>query len=104
MSVSPIKPNEIAGRKEETFPDAVLESFNQLIAEKFSGNSATIEQDDVLKLMVDKGLDRDEIFRRGWLDVEDVYRAAGWHVEYDKPGYNETYPATFTFRRAPKKD
>lgn len=39
---------------------------------------------------------------REHLDVEDVYRAAGWEVTYDKPGYNETYDATFTFRSAKK--
>ncbi len=34
-----------------------------------------------------------------WLDVEDVYREAGWVVEYDKPGYCESYEATFTFKK-----
>lgn len=29
----------------------------------------------------------------GWLDLEDIYRDEGWTVEYDSPGYNETYEA-----------
>ncbi len=37
-----------------------------------------------------------------WLNVEELYRAQGWTVTYDKPGYNESYPATFTF--APGND
>jgi len=41
---------------------------------------------------------RDEIFDRGWLDVEDLYRISGWRVEYHKPGYNETYEPTFEFQ------
>ncbi len=40
-----------------------------------------------------------EIYERHLLDVEPSYRAEGWEVEYDKPGYNETYEATFTFRK-----
>lgn len=32
-----------------------------------------------------------------WLNFEGAYRRAGWKVEFDKPGYNESYPATFKF-------
>jgi hypothetical protein len=101
--VQPIKPTKVIEQKKKTaFPDVVLESFNLLITQNFSHGSAVIQQDDILTLLIQKGLNRQEIFNKHWLDVEDVYRAEGWHVEYDKPGYNETYPATFTFKR-PKK-
>jgi len=53
--------------------------------------------------MVKKGLNRAEIFDKGWLNVEEVYRAAGWAVEYDKPGFNESYSATFTFKCLSKR-
>lgn len=97
--VRPIRPSDVATEKKRTFPDAVLASFNELIAQKWSGSSATITLDGVVALMVKKGLKRKEISEKHWLDVEDVYRAAGWSVEYDSPGYNESYPATFTFAR-----
>jgi hypothetical protein len=102
--VAPIRPSEVASEKKRTFPSAVLASFNELITQEFVSNSANIKQDDVVELMVKKGLDRKEIYDKGWLDVEDVYRAAGWHVKYDKPAYNETYPASFTFTRRSKHD
>lgn len=95
--VRPIRPSELAKRKKAVLPNAVLEAFNELIAQHFSGGSATIKQDDVVTLMVKKGLKRKEVFERHWLDIEEVYRAEGWNVEYDKPAYNESYPATFTF-------
>jgi len=95
----PIKPKEIPDAKVESFPDAVWESFNELITQRFVGNSATIKQGDVVELMVKKGLNREEIYSKGWLNVESAYQAAGWSVEYDKPGFNETYSATFTFRK-----
>lgn len=43
-------------------------------------------------------IDRETIFRRGYLNVEEAYREQGWSVVYDKPGYNETYDASFEFK------
>lgn len=101
--VRPIRPNEIDSEKIKTFPDAVFEAFNELIVRDFVNGSARVKHYEVVELMMKKGLNRDEIFGRGWLDIEDVYHKAGWRVEYDRPGYNETYPATFTFERRSKK-
>ncbi len=98
-SVQPIKPDEIVGEKERIFPDVVLESFNTIIARNFSNGSANVKQEDVIALMLEKGLTREEIHRNGYLNVEEIYRSKGWKVSYDKPGFNESYPATFTFRR-----
>ncbi len=97
--VLPIKPGEVAKRKVVDFPDAVLESFNEMIAQKFSGSRARILQDDVVALMVRKGLEKEEIYEKHWLDVEGVYCAAGWKVVYDSPGYCESYPASFEFSK-----
>lgn len=101
--VRPIKPSEVTGAKKISFPDAVLESFNEIIAQNFSGNSATFKQNDVIALMVKKGLKHEEIFAKKWLYVEEVYGAEGWDVSYDSPAYNESYPSTFTFKRQQTK-
>lgn len=99
-SVKPISPKDVAGQ----IPDAVLSVFNTLITQNFRSGSACVLQDNVVAELVKRGLNRDEIFNRGWLDVEALYRGAGWTVEYNKPAYNdEPYPATFTFRPARKK-
>jgi len=42
------------------------------------------------------------IFDNHWLDVEPIFEDCGWKVEYDKPGFNENYPATFKF--TPKRE
>ncbi|MBI3633338.1 MAG: hypothetical protein HY226_03550 [Candidatus Vogelbacteria bacterium] len=100
--VAPIKPGEITKAKKVSFPAAVLRAFNELIVKHMSGKSASFRQDEVIELIMAKmhleGNERNKIFDNNWLDVEAVYRAEGWIVEYDKPGFNETYPATFTFR------
>ena len=41
----------------------------------------------------------EKVFKNKWLDVEEVYRKAGWKVEYDKPGYCEDYEAYFVFEK-----
>ncbi|MBI2120170.1 MAG: hypothetical protein HYT94_00935 [Parcubacteria group bacterium] len=96
--VSPIKPGDIAKVKKTIFPDKVFEAFNELIVAHFSNGLSTIKQDDIVELMVKKGLERNQIFNNHWLDVEEVYRDEGWKVEYDKPAHCESYPATFTFK------
>lgn len=93
-----ITPQEAAKSKASTIPDAVFKAFNQLIVANLDRGSATFRQDDVMKVLVSQGFKRDEVFENSWLDVESTYRKVGWKVEYDKPGYNEDYPATFTFK------
>ena len=98
--VRPMTPTDVQLEQSKNLPDAVIEVFNQLIAQNYVNGSATVKQDDVLALLVEKGLGRDEIFGKGWLNIERVYRSAVWSVTYDKPGFNETYPATFEFKRS----
>src|SRR3989344_6113512 len=95
--VRPIKASEIERHKQADIPVAVFEVFNELIAKDFSNGSARVVQKDVLVLLNKKGLNSGDIFENHWLDVEGAYRAAGWRVEYDKPGYSEPYDAYFVF-------
>jgi hypothetical protein len=59
----------------------------------------TIKQEDIIQeiLKAKPDLDRQAIFDNDYLDFEAAYEAKGWRVTYDKPGYNETYPASFLF-------
>lgn len=95
--IGPIKPKEVAKEKVIIFPDEVFQSFNELIIEKIHGHYATILQKEVVERMVSKGLDRDEIFKKGWLNIESVYQKAGWKVTFDSPGYCESYEPSFEF-------
>lgn len=69
-------------------------------------STIVIKQDEIVQMLltIKPGLERSEIFDKGWLDIESAYRKAGWHVEYDKPGYCETYVAYWEFTRKRKKD
>lgn len=98
--MKPISPQDIAATKEAILPDDVIDEWNKIIAEQFSGGSAEIEQSEIVARIAKRmKVPREHVFKRGWVDIEELYRKAGWRVEYDKPGYNETYEATFTFRK-----
>ncbi len=105
MSIEPLSPNDVTIQKQSIIPDVVIECFNELIAQTFSGDRSTFKQDAVADLICEKMLavqpefDDRIIYDKHWLDVESIYRAKGWTVEYDKPGFNESYDATFTFKR-----
>lgn len=100
----PITPREITKAKKEALPDAVFDAFNELIAKNWDGHSATMLQKDVAALIASKlDISRQEVFDNHYLDVESLYRKAGWTVEYDKPAYCETYEATFKFSKSRKR-
>lgn len=97
MAVKPITPAKVVALKASIFPDEVLEAFNELIAENFTGGVASFTEKKVVARIVKKGISSSQAYANNWLDVEDIYRKNGWKVEYDKPGYNESYDAIFTF-------
>lgn len=97
----PISPEEIVNLKTSTIPDFVIAAFNKCIAQNWEGSYSIFTQDEVIAEILSgrEPLTRQVIFKKNWLDVELIYMDAGWWVQYDKPGYNETYKATFEFRK-----
>ena len=100
----PLKPSDVAKAKGKHIPGAVFDCFNRLVTINWNGLEAVVLQEDVLSaIMVALKIQRQEVFDRGLLDVEELYELAGWKVWYDKPGYNETYKPFFRFTRKPKE-
>jgi len=117
MAVKPIEPGEVVDAKQYSIPDEIFEAFNNLIAKNFHSGSSNFKQKEVveeilcrlrdkdLNLDILKNINRDDasleslIYANYWLDVEDIYRKVGWIVKYDKPSYNESYDANFTFKK-----
>jgi hypothetical protein len=97
-NVKPITPAEIKQTRAQNIPDEIIQVFNELIAKEWSNNSACVQQDEAAQLVSERmHLTKDEIYKRHLLDVEDLYRAAGWQVDYDKPAYNESTRPFFVF-------
>lgn len=103
--VKPIKPEDIEKIKEAQIPNEVIEAFNDLITKNWDGTSSCVLQDDAINSIINKFGHTDikhmrkKIFDHGWLNIENIFRNAGWKVEYDKPAYCESYPASFKFWR-----
>lgn len=100
MAVKPITPKEAGTAFREALPDAVIEEWNAAISEAGSHDwdYRVIRQDDIAERLAKRmGVALEVVFAKRWLDVEPLYEAVGWTVVYDRPGFNETYPATFKF-------
>ena len=104
--MKPITPKEARENRGSSFPDFVMAAFNEVITENLDAKgSAEFIQNIVIDRILAKQpqgnmtpLTRKDVFDKNWLDVEIVYEQAGWTVEYDKPGFNESYLAKFIFR------
>jgi len=105
----PITPEEVVEKQEQIIPEEVFQAFNNLIAKNWNGSRSTFKKEDAIqeilktppKLLTCKppAGKRQTIISERWLDIETVYRSAGWKVVYDAPGYNENYDATFEFSK-----
>jgi hypothetical protein len=97
----PIRPADVVRAKSAQIPEFVFEAFNECIAKHWDGSSANFTQNQVIGKILEKrpDLTRQELFVNFWLDVEDSYRAVGWTVHYDRPGYCETSDANFIFSK-----
>ncbi len=105
QSRGPVAPQEIQALKTEQIPEEVFTVFNDLIAENLRSGCSKVLQKDVMFRLEEMGMNRSEVYRHRWLDVEDSYRAVGWHVEYDKPVYwgGEDFEPYFKFRSSEKQ-
>lgn len=100
MKVKPISPTEV----EPFIPDFVIEAFNSLIQKNWNGVEAKVLQAEVVNTIssddpTDPRPSRQHIFDNHWLDVEDIYRKAGWKVTYVRASYFERHDAYFLFRK-----
>lgn len=95
-------PADVICKRSDYIPDFVFRAFNSLLVEKYRPEETIITQNEaiarILAYAPDEDLNRHIIFEKHWLDIEDSYRKNGWDVEYDKPGYNENYQASFKFK------
>lgn len=96
----PYSPTEAALAKQTVLPAAVINAVNELLAKNYDGQRAVIKQKDIVGTIISQ-LDTTEreMLAKNWLNIEPLYELYGWKVSYDKPGYNESYDATFTFER-----
>lgn len=100
--VKPITPGEAEKQRITAIPDFVLDAVNFLLVQNLKSGHATILQKNIVEEAMKRapeGFNRNDLFDKNMMDFEAVYRKAGWKVDYDKPGYNESYEASFAFTK-----
>lgn len=97
--MNPITPEEAAAGQLAQVPPEVIDVFNVLIAENFDGRCARIDQNDVIRAILNREIaaTASEVFGRRLLDVEHVYAASGWIVWCDKPALGKIGATYFVF-------
>ena len=100
--IKPITPEELSTYQlEEFIPDFVIQGVNNAIKKySFGEKKFDIKQsliiDEIMKVS-SEGFQKNELFEKHYLDFEQLFRKHGWVICYDKPAYNESYQAFFTF-------
>jgi hypothetical protein len=93
----PITPQEAS----RPIPDFVIDAVNELINENFNGTSSfSLTLTSVKERVAEKmhSLGNFEYLNPKWLDFELLYGNYGWKVTFDKPAFNESGSAMYTFK------
>lgn len=99
----PITPDKVKQAQEAKIPDEVIEVFNDLIIENWDGNFARFRQEEVTGRIGEQlNITNQEVYKRKLLNIENVYKRAGWTVRYDAGDAFHQDPATFTFSKLHK--
>lgn len=96
----PITPSEVEANIDKSFPSEVIDVFNKLIQENYrNGRAEFYLKAAIARIATALEITRAQVTDRGYCDVEELYRKAGWKVTYDQPAYCESYDAYFVFEK-----
>jgi hypothetical protein len=105
--VKPFSPQDAAEAKRYSIPEYVIAAVNELLAKKVNplakSQSITLMQNTVIEAIIAKAAEgglqvtRQYLLEEHYLDFEGVFKASGWNVAYDKPGYCESGEAFWKF-------
>lgn len=107
--INPIKPSEVVERKLAAIPNEMIQAVNECIVEHWNGDEVSFTQDEIIEryfTIIDEPntqSNREKLFGKHYLNFEPIFEKSGWNVYYDRPAYDETYPARFTFTVKRKK-
>lgn len=98
-----LTPQEAIIRFTNEIPEPVFEVWNSLIVGNLKVQNGNVNSEFFLEDLTEKlttvmNVSRELAKDKGWFDLEDIFRDKGWKVEFNKPGYNESYPAYFKFK------
>jgi len=98
---NPILPEDIEGKWKNNLPDEVIHVFNELIVENWKPRkSATVTYLEAANRIASRlDIPVSLVYDKSYLEIEEVFREAGWDVEVDTPAINEAYEGYFVFSK-----
>lgn len=102
--VKPISPGEAKKRKSFSLHPTIIELVNEHLTKHAGASTITMSQDALVEKFMQRHphFDREKLFTDKMLDIESTYERSGWIVEYDSPGYNESYRPSWSFEPRPE--
>lgn len=95
--VKPITPQEASN--EAKIPDFVIIGINNAIKNNFIKSGFRITQDEIIsEIQKISDTERNTIFDKHWLDIEELYKDYGWIVTYESPDRDENFKPYFQFK------
>lgn len=108
MELKPFTPADAEKAKKHHMHPIMIDAVNELLGENYNkAGRVKIYQEDVIQRALQlfkeriggSAITEQNIYDYGWLDFEDIFRNAGWNVQYDRPAYYETYKAYYMFTK-----
>ena len=100
--IKPMSPQDIYDELETIIPSYVIVAVNNLLQLNYRGEyEIKISQKDILAeilKLAPEGVTEKVILKNKYLDFEPLFQKYGWKIEYDKPGFNESYEPIFKFK------
>ena len=96
--VKVLGPDEMIKHWEQALPDAVVETFNELLAKKFNGTSAMVTEKELLSSLLEKGMQAKVVNEQRWLSqTKELYQTRGWKIYFKSPGWDDNFDSYFHF-------
>lgn len=100
--MNPITPKELAKKVGCHIPKDIIKAFNNYLEEnsELDDNVVTcrIELDAIVKYITKcTNFSSNDLYDKNYLDVEPVFRRAGWEVTFHKSPYYDTSPSFYVF-------
>ncbi len=102
MTIEPIRPDEVQDEFNSTIPDYVVEAFNKHIVLNWNGHQSKVRRDAVMADIIESPngcTSKQSLFDNHYMDVEDLFRKAGWEVKYDQPSRGENFDPYYIFSK-----
>lgn len=97
-TIQPLNPKCLIKAKAFEIPSIIIVIVNKLIDENWDGHQSKVWQSDLItRIQHMTGIDRADILRNSWLNIETTYRRAGYEVNYVAPAWGIKGDAYFEF-------